>query len=133
MYFIFIYFKGSNLVQVGWEADIPHLCWSNVCENVSNYISKLLYTKGKAPEFIRKETYSYWTNTSFPFLQELMNLLIERFSIPDPSLVYEDQEKSQIADGDSDVTNISNIQREDWKRYRKEYCQPVQFRYLPPS
>lgn len=54
---------------------------------------------------------------------ELLELLIERFNIPDPSLVYEqdncDNDKMQ-----------KNSQREDWKRYRKEYCQPVQFRVL---
>lgn len=53
-------------------------------------------------------------------LQELLSLLVERFSIPDPSLVYEELK-------DSEKTS-KNSQREDWKRYRKEYCQPVQFR-----
>lgn len=54
---------------------------------------------------------------------ELLKLLIERFNIPDPSLVYEQD------NNDSDKMQ-KNSQREDWKRYRKEYCQPVQFRVL---
>ena len=50
-----------------------------------------------------------------------MTLLIERFDIPDPSLVYGEEEKS---------SGCKTTVREDWKRYRKEFCQPVQFRVL---
>jgi len=57
---------------------------------------------------------------SFCSPQELLALLIERFDIPDPSLVYGEEEKPSVC----------KTVREDWKRYRKEFCQPVQFRVL---
>lgn len=66
------------------------------------------------------------TYRSFCSPQELLQLLIERFDIPDPSLVYE-----QVGDKDIETDKIhKNLQREDWKRYKKEYVQPVQFRVL---
>jgi son of sevenless-like protein len=45
-------------------------------------------------------------------IQELLSLLIERFNIPEPSLVYDDKD----IEGDK---TLKNSQREDWKRYRK--------------
>jgi len=60
-----------------------------------------------------------WFYRSFCSPQELLTLLIERFDIPDPSLVYGEEEKP-----------VCKTAREDWKRYRKEFCQPVQFRVL---
>lgn len=66
------------------------------------------------------------TYRSFCSPQELLQLLIERFDIPDPSLVYE-----SVCDKDLETDKIhKNLQREDWKRYKKEYVQPVQFRVL---
>lgn len=67
------------------------------------------------------------TYRSFCQPSELLQLLIERFNIPDPSIVYESDKNSDSLETDKFQ---KNSQREDWKRYRKEYCQPVQFRVL---
>jgi son of sevenless-like protein len=64
------------------------------------------------------------TYRSFCSPKELLDLLIERFNIPEPQLFYDDNSKDSV---DTEKT-LKNSQREDWKRYRKEYCQPIQFR-----
>lgn len=85
-------------------------------------VERLTYHIYADPMFVRTFLTTY---RSFCSPQDLLDLLVERFNIPDPSLVYEDNKDSL----ESEKT-IKNSQREDWKRYRKEYCQPVQFRVL---
>ncbi|XP_050558057.1 protein son of sevenless isoform X3 [Spodoptera frugiperda] len=95
------------------------------------------------------------TYRSFCSPGELLELLIERFKIPEPSEVYDTPRtvpriktpkkdvspNSSLLDIDlaesiesvasSDAEKLSkNTAREDWKRYRKEFQQPVKFRVI---
>lgn len=86
-------------------------------------IERLTYHIYADPMFVR---IFLTTFRSFCSPQELLQLLVERFDIPDPSLVYD----TSSGDKDTEDKFLKSSQREDWKRYKKEYVQPVQFRVL---
>ncbi|XP_072757900.1 protein son of sevenless-like [Anoplolepis gracilipes] len=80
-------------------------------------IERLTYHIYVSPTFLRIFLTTY---RNFCSPQELLTLLIERFDIPDPSLVYGKEEKNSVC----------KTTKKDWERYRKEFCQPVQIRVL---
>ena len=65
------------------------------------------------------------TYRSFCSQNELLDMLIDRFNIPDP-------EFSSDSESDSEIGEKSTKMRiaQDMKRFKKEYSQPVQFRVL---
>lgn len=89
-------------------------------------IERLTYYLYPDPAFVRTFLITY---RHFCTPRELMDLLIERFNIPHPSKVYIDAATDKELSSEIDKFQ-KNSQREDWKRYRKEYVQPVQFRVL---
>ncbi|EDW57538.1 protein son of sevenless [Drosophila virilis] len=119
---------------------VPMIKGATLCK----LIERLTYHIYADPTFVRTflTTYRYFCSP-----QQLLTLLIERFEIPEPSLVYQEQQTNNIGGGggnsdlDKDAATatastadsdkmLKNSQREDWKRYRKEFVQPVQFRVL---
>ncbi|CAH2101931.1 unnamed protein product [Euphydryas editha] len=73
------------------------------------------------------------TYRSFCSPGELLELLVERFDIPEPHLVYDAPKPAECVEmsASSDAEKLSkNTAREDWKRYRKEFQQPVKFRVI---
>lgn len=115
---------------------------------LTKLVERLTYHIYADPMFVRTFLTTY---RSFCSPADLLDLLIKRFEIPDPSLVYDAGKNilynyicilhykfcliiflwyfSDKNDSLIETDKIHrNLQREDWKRYKKEYCQPVQFR-----
>nr|XP_033793063.1 son of sevenless homolog 1 isoform X2 [Geotrypetes seraphini] len=85
---------------------------------VVKLIERLTYHMYADPNFVRTFLTTY---RSFCKPQELLNLLMERFAIPDP----EPNEADRIAMENGDQPLSAEL-----KRFRKEYVQPVQLRVL---
>jgi len=86
-------------------------------------VERLTYHVYATPIFMKTFLTTY---RSFSNPMELLELLIERFHIPEPEFTNPDQ------DAESNSGEKSNKMRvaQDIKRFRKEYLQPVQFRVL---
>ncbi|XP_017068112.2 protein son of sevenless [Drosophila eugracilis] len=118
--------SGDNIVLEEREsAGVPMIKGATLCK----LIERLTYHIYADPTFVRTflTTYRYFCSP-----QQLLQLLVERFNIPDPSLVYQDTGATGAGGigGVGSDKEHKNSHREDWKRYRKEYVQPVQFRVL---
>uniref|UniRef100_A0A1L8DMM0 Putative guanine-nucleotide releasing factor n=1 Tax=Nyssomyia neivai TaxID=330878 RepID=A0A1L8DMM0_9DIPT len=112
----------NNIVLEERESTgVPLIKGATLCK----LIERLTYHIYADLKFVRTFLTTY---RSFCSPRELLTLLIQRFNIPDPSIVY-DGSGSATASEDTDKLHKCS-QREDYKRYKKEFMQPVQFRVL---
>ena len=86
-------------------------------------VERLTYHVYATPMFMKTFLTTY---RSFSTPTELLDLLIERFHIPDPDLA----DKSEDFDLEASDKSCKMRYAQDIKRFRKEYSQPVQFRVL---
>jgi son of sevenless len=113
----------NNIVLEEKEsAGVPLIKGATLCK----LVERLTYHIYADPMFVRTFLTTY---RSFCSSQELLELLIERFDLPDASLVYDSSSNDKDMSLESEKLH-KNSQREDFKRYKKEYMQPVQFRVL---
>ncbi|KAK3094148.1 hypothetical protein FSP39_024725, partial [Pinctada imbricata] len=82
-------------------------------------IERLTYHMYADPQFVRTFLTTY---RSFCTPEQLLDLLIERFNIPDPPANLQN-DLTRDADHNQQI-------RDDLKRFRKEYIKPVQFRVV---
>jgi len=87
-------------------------------------VERLTYHVYATPMFMKTFLTTY---RSFCTPTELLDLLIDRFHIPDPELL---SDRSQDFDQEQTDKSCKMRYAQDLKRFRKEYSQPVQFRVL---